>query len=104
MRDPLTDLLLRGAHQFSISACWVVLFVMLSLLMIRSLGIASQGNSRHHPLVWLVLAIFTGSVLLMLWGTYQPDLTWGLMGLGIPTFGVVSRIFRPRPRRFRSWC
>ena len=102
MRDPLTDLLLSGAHHFLISALWVLLFATLGLLMIRSLGIASDGNSQHHPLVWLVLAMFIWSVMLMLWGTYRPDLVWGLMGLGVPVFGTVSRIFRPKPRRLRS--
>lgn len=103
MRDPLTDLLLNGAHHFLVSAFWVLLFAALGLLMIRSFSLASEGNNRHHPLVWLVLALSTWSVMLMLWVSYSPDFAWGLMGLGVPVFGIVTRIHRPKPRRFRSW-
>jgi hypothetical protein len=103
MRDPLDNLLLSGAHHFLISAVWVVIFTALGLLMIRSLSVASHGNSQHHPLVWLVLAMFIWSMMLILWSTYRPDFIWGLLGLGVPTFGIVARLFRPRPRRFRSW-
>jgi len=103
MRDPLTDLLYNGAHHFLLSGLWVLLFVTLSLLMVRSLSLALASTSRHHPLVWLVLALSLWVVMLMLWCVYQPDLSWGLLGLGLLTVGVVAPVLRPRPRRFRSW-
>ncbi|WP_407572683.1 hypothetical protein [Deinococcus altitudinis] len=103
MRDPLDALLLSGAHHFLISVAWVLIFSALGFLMIRSLSLASDGNSPHHPLVWLVFAMLVWSVMLILWGTYRPEFIWGLLGLGIPAFGIVARIFRPRPRRFKSW-
>ncbi|MGY2894773.1 hypothetical protein [Deinococcus sp. UYEF24] len=103
MRDPLDDLLLSGAHHFLISAVWVFIFTTLGLLMIRSLNIASHRTSQYHPLVWLVLAMLIWSVMLILWSTYRPDFIWGLLGLGVPAFGIVIRILRPKPRRFRSW-
>ena len=102
MSDPLTTSLLSGAHQFLISAAWVLAFAALGFLMLRSLMISSHGRSQYHPLVWLVLALSIWSVMLLLWCLYQPDLVWGLVGLGIPVFGVVWPMYRPRVRRFRS--
>ena len=103
MRDPLTDLLLNGAHRVMISGLWVLLFAALGLLMLRSLTTASRGTGRHHPLVWLVLGLFIWTVMILLWCLYQPELVWGLIGLGVPVFGVVLPTLRPRRRRFRSW-